>query len=358
MNIQCEEWCHQKVVECIEQINEYQETLNYKPTKLQFKEVTIETPGYFNHSESEKSDMCESTLTADAMIENYVDMENLIKKNFMMQSDKKEQFAVNNPVQMTLREEIEIIYSELNKLKEQNQQLANQFYDNKDDSKGAENQAQQIEKLERQLNIMDIELAEKKKSIKNWEAKNQQLRAQLRDAEDKNNKYENFYIPKLKETKKFQREIFDELEKIRQDAELLPSMFRAEAIFTKKCKAEKEEAQQKMNAALKQHNKLVSERDDLKHELERKQRMAMQAIAARGNMKSHLDEAKKQYEDAQKFIEKLKIDIIHGENEIKKYKMKHDEMFSSVSGLNARIEELEQHKYHLLEKLKSYVSQN
>ena len=29
-------------------------------------------------------------------------------------------------------------------------------------------------------------------------------------------------------------------------------------------------------------------------------------------------------------------------------------MFASVSGLNARIEELEQHKLHLLDKLKSY----
>ena len=29
-------------------------------------------------------------------------------------------------------------------------------------------------------------------------------------------------------------------------------------------------------------------------------------------------------------------------------------MFESVSGLNARIEELEQHKLHLLEKLKGY----
>ena len=37
-----------------------------------------------------------------------------------------------------------------------------------------------------------------------------------------------------------------------------------------------------------------------------------------------------------------------------KFKAKHDEMFKSVSGLNARIEELEQHKLHLLDKLKSY----
>ena len=33
---------------------------------------------------------------------------------------------------------------------------------------------------------------------------------------------------------------------------------------------------------------------------------------------------------------------------------KHDEMFNSVSSLNQRIEELEQHKLHLLDKLKAY----
>ena len=36
------------------------------------------------------------------------------------------------------------------------------------------------------------------------------------------------------------------------------------------------------------------------------------------------------------------------------FKKKHDAMFESVSGLNARIEELESHKLHLLEKLKTY----
>ena len=31
-----------------------------------------------------------------------------------------------------------------------------------------------------------------------------------------------------------------------------------------------------------------------------------------------------------------------------KYEKRHDEMFAAVSGLNARIEELENHKLHLL----------
>ena len=38
-----------------------------------------------------------------------------------------------------------------------------------------------------------------------------------------------WYIPRLKETKKYQKELAAELEKIKSDAELLPSMFRAEA---------------------------------------------------------------------------------------------------------------------------------
>ena len=37
-----------------------------------------------------------------------------------------------------------------------------------------------------------------------------------------------------------------------------------------------------------------------------------------------------------------------------RYGRKHDEMFNSVSNLNGRIEELEQHKLHLLNKLKKY----
>lgn len=42
----------------------------------------------------------------------------------------------------------------------------------------------------------------------------------------------------------------------------------------------------------------------------------------------------------------------NGRKEVERFKAKHDEMFASVSGLNNRIEELEQHKLHLLERLK------
>lgn len=52
-------------------------------------------------------------------------------------------------------------------------------------------------------------------------------------------------------------------------------MFRNEAKYRKENKKEKDEAVSKMEIAMRQHNKLVAERDDLKSELERKKRLAL-----------------------------------------------------------------------------------
>ena len=54
--------------------------------------MSLDSPGYFSFSESGGAN-CESTETLDAMIQSFVEMENLIKKNFMMQSEKLNTFA-------------------------------------------------------------------------------------------------------------------------------------------------------------------------------------------------------------------------------------------------------------------------
>jgi len=59
----------------------------------------LETPGYFSYDNGNGN--CESTETLDAMIENMVDMEELIKKNFLLvqnSPDKINEFINNNPV--------------------------------------------------------------------------------------------------------------------------------------------------------------------------------------------------------------------------------------------------------------------
>jgi len=52
--------------------------------------------------------------------------------------------------------------------------------------------------------------------------------------------------------------------------------------------------------------------------------------------------------------ESLLQEVKRAKEEMLRYQQKHDEMFNSVNSLNGRIEELEQHKLHLLNKLKSY----
>ena len=103
------------------------------PTKLEFKEISLETPGYFSSSET-AGENCESTYTLEATIEHFNDMENLIKKNFLTPADKLKEMYEANPVQKTLREEIEEMKIEILHLKQQNKKLIDQVYSKDKDS--------------------------------------------------------------------------------------------------------------------------------------------------------------------------------------------------------------------------------
>lgn len=285
-------------------------------------------------------------------------MENLIKKNFMIQKDKLSQFAEENPVQQTLREQIEEINQELNDQQKKNKALRDELFSNNKDSenKNQYDQAKQIETLTRENQFKDSKLQDLSKQLKTMESHQHELRRQLKEAEEKNQKNEIHYKPRLLETQKFQKEIYAELERIRLDSDLLPSMFQAEAVQSKKWREERDSAIQEMQKALSQHNQLTSAKQDLQNEVLRKERLSTMAMAARSEMKHYLDEAKAQNKDLQRSIDHLQNKVIDGEIEVTKFKNKHDEMFASVSGLNARIEELEQHKLHLLQQLKKTVS--
>ena len=82
--------------------------------------------------------------------------------------------------------------------------------------------------------------------------------------------------------------------------------------------------------------------------------LSMKAIAARSNIKQYLDDEKNRGVALQQQILMLENKLIETEAERQEYQNKHDEMFNSVSALNHRIEELESHKLHLLNKLKEH----
>lgn len=107
-----------------------------------------------------------------------------------------------------------------------------------------------------------------------------------------------------------------------------------------------------MKDAVEKYEKLLLEKKDLQHELERKERLALQAIAARSSMKDSLAESTRSLKKAMDDHKIMEEEVRKAKEETEYYKKRYDEMFNSVSGLNKRIEELEEHKKHLLAKIK------
>jgi hypothetical protein len=68
------------------------------------------------------------------MIDHINDMENLIKKNFLTPPDKIQEMYDANPVQKTLRDEIEVMKKDVFALKDQNKKLIEQVYSKDKDS--------------------------------------------------------------------------------------------------------------------------------------------------------------------------------------------------------------------------------
>ena len=73
---------------------------------------------------------------------------------------------------------------------------------------------------------------------------------------------------------------------------MLPRIFRAEAEDRKNIKAAQEKAEKDAEVARAMRKNLESRIDDLTKERDRRKQLALQAIAARQNIKSYLDEEK------------------------------------------------------------------
>ena len=145
-----------------------------------------------------------------------------------------------------------------------------------------------------------------------------------------------------------------ELQQVREDTELLPGMFREEAKERLMLQEERKTAEEKMSRAIKEDSSLRKQVRDLTAEVERKKRLALQAIAARHQVKDNLKGAQDKVAHFEAHMSNMNAQVDEAKAERDKYEKRHDEMFAAVSGLNARIEELENHKLHLLQKLKKY----
>jgi hypothetical protein len=65
-------------------MNGHLEKDGYAPTHLEFDEIYLDSPGYYNFSDNTRQH-ADSTEYLDQTVGSLAEMENLIKKNFMMQ---------------------------------------------------------------------------------------------------------------------------------------------------------------------------------------------------------------------------------------------------------------------------------
>lgn len=213
--------------------------------------------------------------------------------------------------------------------------------------------------VQRDLDEKDQQIEYSNKSIQKLtiekfalETENLQLKQHLKQIEGKLGKINEVYLPRLEEAEKLHSELYLEIKNIRQDAELLPGMFRNEVYMKRKIRDEKIMTEEKMNEALQTLDEEKQKFSILLEQKSRKDRIALQAVAARNSIEKELKNALAVIEDLRN---KLNSQVSQ-EDEMKKqveiYKARHDELQEHVYVQNNRINELEEQKKVLLQQLK------
>jgi chromosome segregation ATPase len=204
---------------------------------------------------------------------------------------------------------------------------------------------QQLEHFKRNVQKLSME----KNAL---ETENLQLKQHSKQTETKLGKINEMYLPRLEEAEKLHKELSAEIRNIRQDAELLPGMFRNEAIMKKKIRDEKIFTEEKMNEALVNLDEERQRFAVLLEEKNRKDRVALQAVGARNAIERELKNALAAIEDLKKQIQSQVSHEDDMKSMVEMYKKRHDELQEHVYVQNNRINELEDQKKVLIQQLK------
>ena len=111
-------------------------------------------------------------------------------------------------------------------------------------------------------------------------------------ATERENKLSQNLKPKLQQAIEHQKTLFNNFDQIKQDTQLLPMIFRAEAAMRESAIKDKQDAESKSKIAVDQMNQLKQRIDTLEKDKATAKALSMRAIAARSNIKQYLDEEK------------------------------------------------------------------
>ena len=98
-------YAKEKVVEVHQKIENFQQTLDYLPSRFDFKPVDPDEEGEYLRGDVQSK--TEFIKILEAVVESNGEMETLIKDKFLFSKEKIQGFLDTNPVQATLREKVE-----------------------------------------------------------------------------------------------------------------------------------------------------------------------------------------------------------------------------------------------------------
>lgn len=339
LGLQSEEYVKGEVLSATQRILKTQVDLGHIPSKCDYvqpKSDASEIKGYIPKLLPVLSSFSEEFTSVIRMIEN----------NFKLHCEVKP-----SPNVVSLREEIEAGKKEMYAL-EKELQSARTILKNPDKREWNSMNRELVE-TRHQLELASANAQRLKMEKINLEAKNIEYLQSIEEMQTRLKSLNESVFPRLEDLEKTQEEILAELKRIRQDADLLPEMFRNEVKLKKTIREEKLSAEERMNKALKDLEEARAITGKLEHEKDRKERISLQAIAAKNMIDGYLKEANLKLNSQGKEIVEAngKIEKLGKESEF--YKTQFLELQEHMYILNNRINELEDQKKALIDQLKS-----
>ena len=144
-----------KVVEVSDRMIAYQQELGYKPTKFIFEPITQSRPGlYTKHSDCKP----ETAETLKDMLAGCIELEQLIQQLYFLSEDKQlRQFRHQNPIQKTLREELQSSNEIIAALEAENKKLKDIMSKNDTNNREMDDQSGLISKLQQKVSELTLE---------------------------------------------------------------------------------------------------------------------------------------------------------------------------------------------------------
>ena len=336
LGINQEEYVKGEIIKTLEKIQNFQSQKGYVPTRTE----------YFHPNLNEDSKNFNLLSILGCVTDQFVSMLRLVENNFKLNATKNRQ----SPLVESLREEVEAARREANRLEAEVQRL-------RVDDKVPKNREwvqlnRELEETSSEVEMLRMK-AERFRMEKAYaEASNADLQFKLDECQGKLSHQEKEIMPKLEDIQRQQREMLEELRRIKQDADLLPEMFRKEVKMKKRIRDEKLEAEKEREEAVEELNRMKARWQQLENENERKTKISMQAIAARNLLDKYFKESQTSVKELQeKLREQQKVNEQLSQ-EISEMNNNYEELQAHVFTLNNRINELEDQKKVLIDQLK------